>query len=117
MEELLKASHISKFFPGVKALQDVNITVNSGEILGLLGENGAGKSTLLNVLSGIYQPDEGEIRVKGQSVKMHGVNDAFELGIAIVHQELKLHSNMSVAENIYMGLHWQLKKTGTICSS
>ncbi|MBU9725133.1 sugar ABC transporter ATP-binding protein [Diplocloster modestus] len=103
MEELLKASHISKFFPGVKALQDVNITVNSGEILGLLGENGAGKSTLLNVLSGIYQPDEGEIRVKGQSVKMHGVNDAFELGIAIVHQELKLHSNMSVAENIYMG--------------
>ncbi|WP_343250667.1 sugar ABC transporter ATP-binding protein [Diplocloster hominis] len=103
MEELLKASHISKFFPGVKALQDVNITVNSGEILGLLGENGAGKSTLLNVLSGIYQPDEGEIRVRGQSVKMQGVNDAFELGIAIVHQELKLHSNMSVAENIYMG--------------
>ncbi|MCU6736385.1 sugar ABC transporter ATP-binding protein [Diplocloster agilis] len=103
MEELLKASHISKFFPGVRALQDVNITVNSGEILGLLGENGAGKSTLLNVLSGIYQPDEGEIRVRGQSVKMQGVNDAFELGIAIVHQELKLHSNMSVAENIYMG--------------
>lgn len=103
MDELLNACGICKSFSGVHALVDVNLIVNSGEVLGLLGENGAGKSTLLNVLSGIYQPDSGTIKVEGKEVKIDGVSKATALGIAIVHQELKLHSNMTVGENIFMG--------------
>ena len=102
-DKLLSVTNIAKYFPGVKALEDVNISLNAGEVLGLLGENGAGKSTLLNVLSGIYQPDAGKIVLEGKPVKIQNVNHAFELGIAIVHQELKLHNNMTVAENVYMG--------------
>jgi ribose transport system ATP-binding protein len=101
--ELLRTNSISKEFPGVKALSDIDIIIHSGEVLGLLGENGAGKSTLLNILSGIYQPDGGEVLVDGKRVVIQDVQHAFELGIAIVHQELKLHGNMSVAENIFMG--------------
>jgi len=103
LTELLQARNISKFFPGVKALEDVSITIRSGEVLGVLGENGAGKSTLLNVLCGRYKPDNGEISINGEEVNIQGVKHAFELGIAIVHQELMLHNNLSVAENVYMG--------------
>ena len=103
MAELLQARNITKTFPGVKALESVNITIRAGEVLGVLGENGAGKSTLLNVLSGIYKPDEGEIAINGETVAIQGVRHASDLGIAIVHQELKLHGNLSVAENVYMG--------------
>jgi ribose transport system ATP-binding protein len=101
--ELLRANNISKYFPGVKALEGVSIVIRSGVVLGVLGENGAGKSTLLNILSGIYKPDEGEITVGGRPVQIEGVKHALELGIAIVHQELMLHGNLSVAENVFMG--------------
>ena len=103
MTSLLHADNITKTFPGVKALDSVSIQIQSGEVLGLLGENGAGKSTLLNVVSGIYQPEEGKIYVGEDEVTIQGPKHAQQLGIAIVHQELKLMPNMTVAENIYMG--------------
>lgn len=103
MIDLLYAENITKIFPGVVALDSVSLKVEPGRVLGLLGENGAGKSTLLNVVSGIYKPEQGKIFVAGEEVMVNGPRHARELGIAIVHQELKLMPNMSVAENIFMG--------------
>ena len=103
MGDLLRAVNITKVFPGVTALDGVTLKVQSGKVLGLLGENGAGKSTLLNVISGIYKPDRGQIFLDDKEVKIEGPKHAQELGIAIVHQELKLLPNKSVAENIFMG--------------
>ena len=100
---LLHADNITKTFPGVKALDSVNIKINSGEVLGLLGENGAGKSTLLNIVSGIYKAEQGKIYLGDKEVVIDGPKHALDLGIAIVHQELKLMPNMTVAENIFMG--------------
>lgn len=103
MNALLDAKNISKSFPGVKALDSVNMQIHKGEVLGLLGENGAGKSTLLKIVSGILQPDEGEINIQGKQVSIDNPKHAQELGIAIVHQELKLIPYMTVAENIFLG--------------
>lgn len=103
MATLLHAEHISKEFPGVKALDDVNIKVESGKVLGLLGENGAGKSTLFNVISGVFEPTSGKVSLEGKEVHFRGPKDAQEQGVTIVHQELKLLPNMTVAENIFIG--------------
>lgn len=103
MGDLLRAVNITKVFPGVTALDSVSLKIQSGEVLGLLGENGAGKSTLLNVISGIYKPEHGQIFLGDKEVRIEGPKHAQDLGIAIVHQELKLFPNMSVAENIFMG--------------
>lgn len=103
MSVLLEAKHISKSFPGVKALQDINIKLNVGECLCLAGENGAGKSTLIKVLSGIYIPEEGEIYFNGEKCDFKKPSDALEAGIAVVHQEHKLIENLTVAENIFFG--------------
>ncbi|MFP3040974.1 sugar ABC transporter ATP-binding protein [Treponema primitia] len=100
---LLKMEHISKSFPGVKALEDARLELEQGSILGLLGENGAGKSTLMNVLGGIYKPDEGSIHIDENPVTINTVHDAQRLGIAFIHQELALVPYLSVAENIYLG--------------
>lgn len=101
METILKMNNIRKVFPGVVALDNVNITISSGKVLGLLGENGAGKSTLMKVLAGAHQPDVGEIEYYGKKVKIENVLDAKKLGISIIYQELSLSPNMTVAENIY----------------
>ena len=105
MEEqvILRMKHISKTFPGVKALQDVSIDLRAGEVHALLGENGAGKSTLIKVLGGIYHADEGSIEIDGKDVRIGSVQDAEANGIAIIHQELVLVPYMSVAENIFLG--------------
>jgi len=100
---LLEMKNITKVFPGVKALQDVNFTLHAGEIHALLGENGAGKSTLIKVLGGIYIPEEGEIFIEGKKVNIDGVKAAQDAGIAIIHQELVLVPHMTVAENIFLG--------------
>ena len=100
---VLEARQISKYFPGVVANEDVNLILNPGEILALLGENGAGKSTLMNIIYGLYQPSSGEIRVKGQSVKMHSPRDAIDLGIGMVHQHFQLVPVMTVVENVMLG--------------
>jgi ribose transport system ATP-binding protein len=94
--------HISKRFPGVQALDNVDFEVQQGEILGFLGENGAGKSTLVKILSGVYSKDQGTIRFKGQQVEMRSPHEAQEVGITTIYQELALVPYLSVAENIFL---------------
>lgn len=102
-QPLLELKHISKSFPGVKALDDVSFDVHPGEVHALLGENGAGKSTLIKIASGVYQPDGGEVVVQGQTVRFGSPRDAQQMGIATIYQELLLYPELSVAENIFMG--------------
>ena len=102
-EYLLEMKGISKSFPGVKALQNVEFQLKAGEIHALLGENGAGKCTLIKVLGGIYIAEEGEILIDGKPVVIDGVHAARENGISIIHQELVLVPHMTVAENIFLG--------------
>lgn len=100
---LLEMRGISKRFPGVVALDNVTIEIGRGEVVALVGENGAGKSTLMKILGGVYQPDEGEIRVDGQAVKIQNVTDAMRLGVAFIHQELNVLTNLDVAANVFLG--------------
>ncbi|PLR80418.1 sugar ABC transporter ATP-binding protein [Bacillus sp. V33-4] len=102
-EVMLEMRGIGKNFPGVKALSKVNFTIRAGEIHALCGENGAGKSTMMKILSGIYTPDEGEIFFEGKSVEINRPDVAQKLGIAIIHQELSLVPELTVAENIFIG--------------
>ncbi len=105
METILEMKGISKTFPGVKALDNVNLTVRAGEILGLVGENGAGKSTLMKVLSGVYPHGsyDGEIIYNGEECRFRGIADSEHKGIIIIHQELALVPLLSIAENIFLG--------------
>src|SRR5437588_210568 len=100
---VLELRGITKRFPGVVANDEVDFDLRRGEVHALLGENGAGKSTLMNVLYGLYQPDEGEIRVNGRPVPIHSPKDAIDLGIGMVHQHFMLIPVMTVAENIVLG--------------
>jgi ribose transport system ATP-binding protein len=94
---------ITRVFPGVKALDSVNLLVGNGEIVALIGENGAGKSTLMRILGGILQPDSGTISIAGAVTAIPSVRDAIDLGIAFIHQELNLLDNLDVAGNVYLG--------------
>ena len=102
---LLEMQNITKLFPGVKALDNVNLQVEEGEIHALVGENGAGKSTLMNVLSGIYPYGtyEGKILYNGEECKFTNIKDSEALGIVIIHQELALIPYMSIGENMFLG--------------
>ena len=94
---------IGKRFPGVVALDGVDLEVYRGEAVALIGENGAGKSTLMKILGGVYQPDEGEILVEGQPVVIRSVADAIRLGVGFIHQELNVLDNLDVASNVFLG--------------
>lgn len=100
---LLEARGISKAFLGVRALSDVRFGIHAGEVVALIGENGAGKSTLMKILAGIHQPDSGSLWLQGQPVHLHGPEDAIRHGIVLIHQELNLADNLSVAENMVLG--------------
>jgi len=100
---LLEARDISKHFPGVQALQGVSLSVGKGEVLALIGENGAGKSTLMKILSGVHHPDSGSLYLDGQPIRLNGVRDALDAGIALIHQELNLADNLDAAANIFLG--------------
>ncbi|MEN5090472.1 sugar ABC transporter ATP-binding protein [Pseudomonas protegens] len=100
---LLEVINVSKGFPGVVALADVQLRVRPGTVLALMGENGAGKSTLMKIIAGIYQPDAGELRLKGRPVVFETPLQALQSGIAMIHQELNLMPHMSIAENIWIG--------------
>ena len=100
---VIEMLHITKEFPGIKANDDITLQLKKGEIHALLGENGAGKSTLMSVLFGLYQPEAGEIRKNGQTVKINDPNDATALGIGMVHQHFKLVEVFSVLDNIILG--------------
>ncbi|MFM7598267.1 MAG: ATP-binding cassette domain-containing protein, partial [Actinomycetota bacterium] len=108
-EVVLQATGLTKRFPGVVANEDVSLTLRKGEILALLGENGAGKSTLVKMIYGLYAPDEGEIRIKGETVRLAGPRDAIKRGIGMVHQHFQLVPVFTVAENVVLGdepLRW-----------
>ena len=102
-EKVLEFKHIQKEFPGVKALDDVSMDFNKGQVVALLGENGAGKSTLMKILSGAYTRDDGDVILDGKKLpKQYSTLEAKEFGVAIIYQELSLMSEMSVMENVYI---------------
>lgn len=106
----LEMRDITKRFPGVIALDSVSITVNQGEIMGLVGENGAGKSTLVKILTGVLEKDQGQIKVNGNQVAINNPQDARKNYISIIHQELNVISNLTIAENIFLGVEKRKKK-------
>ncbi|MBE5807389.1 MAG: ATP-binding cassette domain-containing protein, partial [Clostridiales bacterium] len=99
MANSLEFRHITKYFPGVKALDDVSFVANGGEVLAFLGENGAGKSTLLKTLNGDYQPDEGQYLIDGAEAHFRNPHEAIEAGISVIYQERQILPALSVAEN------------------
>ena len=103
MTPILQLTNITKRFPGVLANDHINLELNQGEILALLGENGAGKTTLMNILYGLYQPDEGEILVRGEKITVHSPTDAINAGIGMVHQHFMLIPVFTVTENVMLG--------------
>jgi len=104
MDYIVEMLNIRKEFPGVVACDNITLQLAKGEIHALLGENGAGKSTLMSILFGMYQPDRGSIRVRGEEVKITNPNIANDLGIGMVHQHFKLVQNFTVTENIILGM-------------
>ena len=104
MEYAIEMLNITKEFPGIKANDQITLQVRQGEIHALLGENGAGKSTLMSILFGLYQPDEGVIKINGKEVKINNPNDANQYAIGMVHQHFKLVHNFTVLENIILGV-------------
>jgi simple sugar transport system ATP-binding protein len=103
MPPILELRGVTKAFPGVLANDHIDLFLNQGEILALLGENGAGKTTLMNVLYGLYTPDEGEIHIRGQRVDIHDPNDAIRQGIGMLHQHFMLVPVFTVTENVMLG--------------
>jgi len=103
MAPILELRGITKQFPGVLANDHIDLVLHKGEILALLGENGAGKSTLMNILYGLYQPDEGEILINGEVVKINSPTDAISRGIGMVHQHFMLIPVFTVTENVMLG--------------
>ena len=103
MAFLLQVQDLSKAFPGVQALDRVRLDIEPGKVHAVIGENGAGKSTLMNVLIGLHQPDDGELRFKGRTITVQNPHEALKLGISMIHQELMPLQDMTVAENIFLG--------------
>lgn len=101
--DILSMVNISKYFPGVRALSQVNFSLKQGEIHALMGQNGAGKSTLIKIMTGVYQPDSGEIYLRGERIKVESPEHAQNIGIATVYQEVNLCPNLTVAENLLLG--------------
>jgi simple sugar transport system ATP-binding protein len=108
---LLRLVGVTKRFDTLVANDDVNLTVRAGEIHGLLGENGAGKSTLMNIVYGLLQPDEGHIELRGEAVSIKSPKDALGLGIGMVHQHFMLVPDMTVAENVALGVGRRLRRS------
>ena len=103
MAPLLDMRAISKSFPGVRALDRVDLTLGRGEVLGLVGENGAGKSTLMKILAGVYRPDAGAVLLDGQPFAPRRPRDALDAGVVVIHQELSLVPDRSIADNLFLG--------------
>ena len=104
-EYILEMTNIEKQFPGVKALDKANLMLKKGSVHALMGENGAGKSTLMNVLMGVLKPEEGEVYLQGTRIEIKSPYEALQHGIGMGPQELNLVTELSIAENIYLGCH------------
>jgi ABC-type sugar transport system ATPase subunit len=103
METMLKAINLTKRFGGLVAVDNVSLEVNKGEVVGLLGDNGAGKSTLIKMISGVYQPDDGQIFFNNQEVTFSNPKEARDLGLETIYQDLALAENLDVGSNIFLG--------------
>ncbi len=108
---LLEVHNLTKIFPGIRALDDVHLSIRSGEVHALIGENGAGKSTLVKILTGVYIPTSGVIELEGKPIACKSAIEAQEAGIVAIHQEASMFPELSVTENIYMGHHLRNAKT------
>src|SRR5512138_3440978 len=112
---ILTIKGVSKTFPGVNALENVEFTLKRGEIHALVGENGAGKSTLIKIMTGVEHPDSGSIKLEGKPIQVRSPQHSQEIGISTVYQEVNLCTNISIAENImlghephnFAGIHWK----------
>ena len=113
MEPILQVKNISKEFPGVKALTDVSIDFYPGEVHTLVGENGAGKSTLIKIISGVYIPTSGQIFYEGKEMHFTAPGQAIDAGIAVIHQELSIAKDLTVAQNVWLGRE-KRKKNGLL---
>lgn len=102
-DDLLVCSGVTKRFPGVRALSEVDVTVREGEVHALVGQNGAGKSTLVKCITGVYTPDAGEMSFAGERITTFSPKNAADIGIAVVHQRTPMHLDLSVAENVHLG--------------
>lgn len=111
-EYIVEMRHITKKFPGIIANDDVTLKIKKGEILAILGENGAGKSTLMSMLFGMYEPDEGEIFIRGEKVNITSPNEATKLNIGMVHQHFKLVEDYTITQNIILGIEPKKKRWG-----
>src|SRR5687768_4629139 len=110
---VLELSGISKAFGGVRALRDVDFALQAGEIHGLVGENGAGKSTMMKIIAGVHSEYEGRMRIDGRDVRFRSARDALAAGVGMVHQELSIVPDLSVAENVFLGAQ-PLTKLGIV---
>ncbi len=111
---VLELAGIGKSFPGVKALDDVSLTLGANEVVGLIGENGAGKSTLMRILAGVHRPDAGTMRLHGEAVTLASPQDAARRGIGMVFQEQSLLPNLTVGQNIYLGSEARFSTFGIV---
>ena len=111
-ESLLRMSNICKNFGEIRALNNVNLVLNQGDILGLVGDNAAGKSTLMKILSGTYIPDKGEIFFEGRKVEFRFPRDSRKLGIEMIYQDLAVADNMDIVENIFLGVELERPTLG-----
>lgn len=116
-ENVLKIEHIAKSFFGISALKDVNFELKRGELLSLIGENGAGKSTLMNIVCGVLKPDAGSLYLEGKEYSPQRPSDATDAGIAFIHQELNLFTNLSILDNVYINSFPKIKGTPFIRKS
>ena len=114
---ILSTVQLTKYFGDFIAFENANIELKENEIIGIVGENGAGKSTLLKCLNGLHQPDKGEILLKGKNIYLKNPTEAAKKGIGMVYQEQSVLSNLTVAENIYLGQEKQFIKFGIINKS
>lgn len=110
MQPFLELKGVSKVFPGVRALDNINLEILPGEVHGLVGENGAGKSTLIKILTGAYKNDAGKIYIEGKEAVINGPRDAMKYGVTAIYQELNTIKGLSVAENVFLGR--EIKQNG-----
>jgi len=113
-EPLVELRGVAKSFGGVPALRGIDLAIDAGQIVGVVGENGAGKSTLIKLLSGVYPPDEGTMHIAGGEARFRSPRDALESGVATIHQELEGFAHLSVAENMLMGEAWPRRSWGGV---
>ena len=102
-ETILELRGITKYFPGIKALDGVDLNIRPGEVHALIGENGAGKSTLVKILTGVHEPTAGQILYQGRELQFRNALEAQAAGITAIHQEASMFPELSIAENIFMG--------------